>query len=51
MQLGGFRLDMRKDFLSVRIITQWKRFLRGAKESQLLQDFKKTLDKHLPGMV
>lgn len=43
MWLGRLRLDIRKDFLSVRIITQWKRFLRGAKEPQLLEAFKKAL--------
>lgn len=37
MQLGRFRLDKRKDFLLVRIIIQWKRFLRVGMKSQLLE--------------
>lgn len=37
MHLGRFRLDKRKDFLLVRIIIQWKRFLRVGMKSQLLE--------------
>lgn len=41
MQPRRFGLDMRKDFLSVRITTQRKRFLRQGKKSQLLEVSKK----------
>ncbi|KFO84763.1 hypothetical protein N320_12500, partial [Buceros rhinoceros silvestris] len=48
---GKFRLDIRKNFLTQRVIKHWNRLPREAVESQSLEVFKRCVDMALGDMV
>uniref|UniRef100_A0A8C3I6M2 Reverse transcriptase domain-containing protein n=1 Tax=Chrysemys picta bellii TaxID=8478 RepID=A0A8C3I6M2_CHRPI len=48
---GRFRLDIRKKFLTVRMVKHWNKLPREVVESPSLEIFKSKLDKCLSGMV
>ena len=49
LQEARFRLDIRKNFLTVRVVRQWNP--REVVGSPTLEAFKRQLDSHLPGML
>ncbi|EMP33754.1 hypothetical protein UY3_09047 [Chelonia mydas] len=51
LQQGRFSLDIRKNFLTLRVVKLWNRLPREVMESPSLEAFKNRLDKHLSGMV
>ena len=50
-QEARFRLDIRKNFLTVRAVRQWNQLLREVLGSLTLEAFKRQLDSHLTGML
>lgn len=51
LQGSRFRLDIRKNFLTVRVINRWNSLPREVVSSPSLEVFKQKLDSHLSGMV
>ncbi|EMP35368.1 hypothetical protein UY3_07330 [Chelonia mydas] len=51
LQPGRYRVDFRKNFLSVRVAKHWNKLPREVVESPSLEILKSRLDKHLSGMV
>uniref|UniRef100_A0A674KD07 Ankyrin repeat domain 35 n=1 Tax=Terrapene triunguis TaxID=2587831 RepID=A0A674KD07_9SAUR len=51
LQQGRSRLDIRKKFLTVRVVKHWNKLPREVVESPSLELFKSRLDKCLSGMV
>ena len=48
---GRFRLDIREDFFSGRLVMQWHRLPRGVEKSPSLQMFKQRVDVALTDAV
>ncbi|KFW69538.1 hypothetical protein AS28_03153, partial [Pygoscelis adeliae] len=48
---GGFRLDIRKKFFTVRVVRHWNRLRREAVDAPCLEVFKARLDGALSNLV
>ncbi|KFQ08445.1 hypothetical protein N329_12494, partial [Haliaeetus albicilla] len=48
---GTFNLDIRKNFLTERVVRRWNRLPKEVVESPSLEGFKKRVDKALQDMV
>ena len=51
VQEARFRLDIRKNFLTVRAVRQWNQLPREVVGSPTLDVFKRLLENHLSGML
>ena len=51
LQEVRFRLDIRKNILTVRAVRQWNQLPREVVGSPTLEAFKRQLDSHLSGML
>ena len=51
LQEARFRLDIRKNFLTVIAVRQWNQLPREVVGSPTLEAFKRQLDSHLSGML
>ena len=51
LQEARLRLDIRKNFLTVRAVRQWNQLPREVVGSLTLEAFKRQLDGHLSGML
>jgi len=51
LEEGRFRLDIRKKFLTVRVVGHWNRFRREAVNAPSLKAFKARLDMALSNLV
>ena len=51
LQEARFRLEIRKNFLTVRAVRQWNQLPREVVGSPTLEAFKRQLDSHLSGML
>ena len=51
LQEARFRLDIRKNFLTVRAVRQWNQLPREVVGSPTLEASKRQLDSHLSGML
>ncbi|KFR12807.1 hypothetical protein N306_01330, partial [Opisthocomus hoazin] len=48
---GRFRLDIRKNFFTMRVVRHWNRLPRGAVDAPSLEVFKARLDGALSSLV
>ncbi|KFQ28634.1 hypothetical protein N332_12162, partial [Mesitornis unicolor] len=48
---GRFRLDIRKKFLTVRVVRHWHRLPREVVDAPSLEEFKARLDRALGNLV
>ncbi|KFM09393.1 hypothetical protein AS27_03436, partial [Aptenodytes forsteri] len=48
---GGFRLDIRKKFFTMRVVKHWNRLPREAVDAPSLETFKARLDGALSNLV
>ena len=51
LQQGRFRLDVRRQFLTVRVVKHWNKLPWEVVESPSLEIFKSKLHRHLSGMI
>ena len=51
LQKARFRLDIRKNFLTVRAVRQWNQLPSEVVGSPTLEAFKRQLDRHLSGVL
>ncbi|KGL98447.1 hypothetical protein N301_14292, partial [Charadrius vociferus] len=51
LEEGGFTLDIRKKFFTVRVVTHWNRLPREAVDALSLEVFKARLDMALSNLV